>query len=74
MGDCHRFPFPQTIQKSALYRKEIGWLSPFFASSDLHHGLHGGHQGATASLLRMRELNRAVAEKSAVAPSVFAFG
>ena len=37
--DCHQFPFLQSISKSALRRKEIGWLSPFFASSDLRHGL-----------------------------------
>ena len=34
-GDCHQFPLLQPIQESALNRKEIGWLSPFFASSAL---------------------------------------
>ena len=34
-GDCHQFPLLQPIQESALDRKEIGWLSPFFASSAL---------------------------------------
>ena len=33
--DCHQFPLLQPIQKSALNRKEIGWRSPFFASSAL---------------------------------------
>ena len=34
-GDCHQFPLLQPIQEFALRRKEIGWLSPFFASSAL---------------------------------------
>ncbi len=34
----------------------------------------GGRQGATTNLARARMLNRAVAEKSAVAPVAFAFG
>ena len=33
-----------------------------------------GHQGATINLVRMHVLNRAVAEKSSVAPAAFAFG
>lgn len=40
--DCHQFPLPQSIQKSALRRKEIGWLPLavlFFSfPSDLRHG------------------------------------
>ena len=38
MGDCHPFPFFLAHPKPAFHRKEIGWLSPFFASSDFHRG------------------------------------
>ena len=39
MGDCHRFPFAELLFFQCQWRAEIGWLSPYFAFSDFHHGL-----------------------------------
>ncbi len=41
MGDCHRFPLAELACFQWQWVAEIGWLSPFFASSDFHHGLLG---------------------------------
>ena len=38
-GDCHRFPFAELLCFPCQWSAEIGWLSPFFAFSDFHHGL-----------------------------------
>ncbi len=39
MGGCHRFPFAELRCFQCQWSAEIGWLSPFFAFSDFHHGL-----------------------------------
>ena len=64
MGACHQFPLLQSILKSACRRKEIGWLSPFFVSSDFHHRLLARgltNRGSRLTVPRSRLTNRAAA-------------